>query len=393
MSSAATTRADGPVVEVQGTWLANRGAELMLRTVVEQLRGRLPQAILAVDPHWGSFEVRAQLGLRQVFPREMPGARYVERIGATGRWLGGRRAHEYLEGYGIVLRRDVDVLLDASGFALSDQWGEAKARQRADRIVACVRNGGAAVVLPQAMGPFRDHGVRREAERVLRAASLVYVRDEESLSHVRSIAGGEAARLAPDLTVLSPPVSEVDRVADVLVVPNGRMLDPGTGWSADAYETALVAAVEAAQDAGRSVAVLVHAGDEEDRWLAEAVARRADVSVIAEMDAMGVKALVGSAEVVVGSRFHALLGALLQGVPTVMIGWSHKYRALAEEFGIGGLVVGPGEVTEARRMLADLLREGGARERHASRDNARRQAAASAAMWDEVVSTIRQQAG
>src|SRR5690606_12629674 len=34
----------------------------------------------------------------------------------------------------------------------------------------------------------------------------------------------------------------------------------------------------------------------------------------------------------VGCRFHAVVAALIMSVPTLVIGWSHKYREMAASF-------------------------------------------------------------
>ena len=48
---------------------------------------------------------------------------------------------------------------------------------------------------------------------------------------------------------------------------------------------------------------------------------------------------VGTAQLVVGMRFHACVLATVAGVPSVALAYSHKVRALADELGRGGAAV------------------------------------------------------
>ena len=50
--------------------------------------------------------------------------------------------------------------------------------------------------------------------------------------------------------------------------------------------------------------------------------------------ARDLKAMIGCCELVVGSRFHALVAALSQGIPVVAVGWAHKYPELLSEFSL-----------------------------------------------------------
>ncbi len=45
----------------------------------------------------------------------------------------------------------------------------------------------------------------------------------------------------------------------------------------------------------------------------------------------------------IGSRFHALVGALCQGVPVIATSWSHKYEELLGEYGVPELLLKPSD--------------------------------------------------
>jgi hypothetical protein len=53
------------LIEIIGTGFTNKGAELMLHSIVQALRSNLPIAQLVKSPHTNDYEKRALLGLLQ----------------------------------------------------------------------------------------------------------------------------------------------------------------------------------------------------------------------------------------------------------------------------------------------------------------------------------------
>ncbi|SDI06331.1 polysaccharide pyruvyl transferase family protein [Desulfosporosinus hippei] len=54
-----------------------------------------------------------------------------------------------------------------------------------------------------------------------------------------------------------------------------------------------------------------------------------------EMTAEEIREFISHTDVLVGSRFHAMIGALEKRVPTLLIGWSHKYQEVLDMFELG----------------------------------------------------------
>ncbi|MGN1339623.1 MAG: polysaccharide pyruvyl transferase family protein [Oscillospiraceae bacterium] len=58
-----------------------------------------------------------------------------------------------------------------------------------------------------------------------------------------------------------------------------------------------------------------------------------------EMAPEEIRELLARCEVLVASRFHAMIGALEKCVPVLLIGWSHKYKEVLDMFGLGEYAV------------------------------------------------------
>jgi colanic acid/amylovoran biosynthesis protein len=326
------------IVNVRGTNTRNKGAELMLRAVVAALGERHE---VAVDPATGSFPERREIG---VWSR-LGNGRTDLPLAVGARVLPHQFRRRLRDGYGVVTDAAVEAELDASGFAYSDQFDLHRARVAADRAQALHGRGVPFVLLPQAFGPFTSPALRSTAARLVDRATLVHAREPASLEHVLGLgARTDHVRLAPDFTCLLPGelpagFEPVERLA--LVVPSAKLLTETAPEVRAAYLPFLARAVERLRAEGHDVRLLLH--ERGDVATIEALQEllAAPAPVVAHSSPVHLKGVIGTARVVVGSRFHALVSALSQGVPALGIGWSHKYRMLFDDYGVGERVVAP----------------------------------------------------
>ncbi len=64
-----------------------------------------------------------------------------------------------------------------------------------------------------------------------------------------------------------------------------------------------------------------------------------------ELSSQELRWLIGQCHLFVASRFHAMVSSLSMAVPTVVIGWSHKYREVLEMFGVQEWAFGSDQLT------------------------------------------------
>lgn len=335
---------------IHGVGVANRGAELMLCAILEQVGRRFPNARFAVDPVFGTFEQRAAYGLRTMM-RLRRGVRshLIDRLASPG----------FRDLYGLMHDSEVNVVLDGSGFAFGDQWGTKHSHEFIERCAQWKANGATIILLPQALGPFEKPDVRRALTEMLKFVDLVYAREETSFQHVRAV-GGEtpSLRKCHDFTNLvkgvTPEGLELpDRFA--AIVPNQKILAKGQGGNADVYVQLLVNVAECVQTRGMEPVLVLHS-TQGDRAIADSVqaAVGKKLACLEGYNGRELKAILGQAQLVAGSRFHSLVSSLSQGVPSLATSWSHKYEELFSEYGCPELVL---PIDASKDSLAKLIGE------------------------------------
>ena len=313
-------------VEIYGTGTHNRGAELMACATADALRSRFPNVRIVVSPYFGTTFERAKYEFLTTW--EARGKLQRLYVPALFRLI----PKTLLGLLGIVKPSEIDIVLDASGFAFSDQWGPGPAIRLVRKMNSSSLKSVPLVLLPQALGTFEKESVKAAAGKLFDRSSLVYARDEASFRFVESFGSKVSVKLSPDFTLglRSLPWSGKTLPSDyTLIVPNCRMLDRG-GFGEN-YIGLMRKVHGLLKERGKNPYFLLH-DHSEDRRVIDQVTDTPDI--LTHSDPRVLKGLLGGANFVLGSRFHALVSAMSQGVPCIGVGWSHKYPELFADFGV-----------------------------------------------------------
>jgi colanic acid/amylovoran biosynthesis protein len=378
------------LIEIRKAAFVNKGAELMLRSIVAKLREELPQARLVMAPPlvYDSYPERGALGLYQ----KLWLRRYRIQWGHLGKIIPAKLRQMY----GMVLDSDLDVVLDASGFSYSDQWGEGSSIEAASSIKNWKKKGTKVVFMPQAFGPFNGTKARQAFKKVAESADLMFPRDEVSYRHVTDLVGErEHIKMAPDFTNLVS--GDVPRDFDAqanrfCIIPNYRMVDKTSKETYSNYIPFLITCAKYLQEQGAMPFFLIHEG-EKDLWLGQQVAKGLDqdINIVRETHALRIKGIIGASDGVISSRFHGLVSALSQGIPALATGWSHKYEMLFQDYGFPEGMLAVDSAPEEIRGRIDLISQNASRQGiiKSLLDSSRVQKQAASMMWEEVLGLLK----
>ncbi|MDA0129862.1 polysaccharide pyruvyl transferase family protein [Vibrio sp. MarTm2] len=324
------------IVEIKGVQFVNKGAELMLCAILQQLKARNDTIKIALAPHVNSpYLSRISVGAYQKLSLRK-GVFDLNRLAFT---LPKSVRKWFKNNWGIVTEADIDVVLDASGFAYGDQWKNMNVDHLYGELIRAKRYNSKYIFMPQAMGPFTVESDRKKLKASLPFASLVFAREKTTHDYIRSLAyGDENLFIAPDFTNLvigEVPSYFTDGSEKVVIIPNSNMIgdnNPNKMWK-DTYLTVLCDAVRVIKSMQLKPVLLNHEGKGDGRLCAQINEQfNNQLEYIEESDPLKVKGIIGNSKAVVCSRFHGCVSALSQSVPCVGTSWSHKYEQLFSEY-------------------------------------------------------------
>ncbi len=228
------------------------------------------------------------------------------------------------------------------------------------------------VLLPQTIGPFRHPLARALARGIMRRSALVYSRDRTGLQRARQLCGTrrssgrvrfcydmafavEPSPSSPqhldELTVIAQPRPLVGLNVSGLLYIGGYTRRNMFGLKAD-YPRLLGLIVDTVLRRHDGDIVLVpHVFGANNAESDEAACHRLceRLRMITDTrrihipplpyDQRDVKLLIGRCELFIGSRMHACIAALSQGVPAIGIAYSRKFAGVMETLGLESLAI------------------------------------------------------
>jgi polysaccharide pyruvyl transferase WcaK-like protein len=380
------------LIEVRKGGFINKGAELMLCAVLEKMKKEYPEALFAMTPTVSEasspYLKRAKLGFYQ--------KAHLWRKGIQLGMFASLIPSKIRDMFGIVLNKEIDIVLDLAGFAYSDQWGARSCEELANSCKRWKKNGTKVIILPQAFGPFESKHNNKAIQTVLNNADKVFARDKTSYKFLEDVVGDRKnLKIAPDFTNLiegTLPENHDYETNQFCIVPNYRMVDKTDMQKSDAYLPFMIKVTRYAYEKGLRPFILLHEGAN-DLMLAEAIksAISPNIQILKESDPLKIKGIIGASTGTIGSRFHGLVSALSQGKPALATGWSHKYEMLFDDYGFPeGLLDVHMTDSELYRIM-DMLIDDSSRSKvtNTIKQNSLVLKKSTELMWDDVMSVLR----
>ena len=229
------------IIEIREAGFVNKGAELMLHASLQKLQEAFPEATFTVTPtpESGShpYSRYSLLGLK-------PKA-FIWRKGIPFGDLASLIPGRLREMFGVVLDKEVDVVIDASGFSYTDQFGETTSKNLALYAKRWQKNETKVILLPQAFGPFKNGNIQNYVQEFTKYSDLIFARDDVSFKYLTELSPqAKNIQQCPDFTNLvqgTLPKGWDTEANRVCIVPNYRMIDKTSAEESQAYLDFMIA--------------------------------------------------------------------------------------------------------------------------------------------------------
>jgi polysaccharide pyruvyl transferase WcaK-like protein len=243
---------------------------------------------------------------------------------------------------------EADAVIDLCGISFSDGRGLPLLVYNVACCLPALAMGTPVMKLSQAFGPFEEVINRKLATFVLSRCSRVVARGEVSRAHLRQIGFPEAECL-PD-TSFTLEVGDDDRerarallqergvgAGRLTIVSPSEVVRRLSAASSCDFESEMERLLRGLDERGDAIVLLPHSVARDntknnDIDLCRRLKRRygGRAALIDDLEnPVLLRAILGEAHIHIGCRFHSVVGALAMGVPTMIIGWSHKYKEMA----------------------------------------------------------------
>ena len=344
---------------LSGVETINKGAELMLYAILQEIRKKDPDATVYLPTArmpGGLQSVRTSLDIRELPHHGLVSAvarmRITGALNRIGLWSDFLNEVKPVPG--------ADFFLDASGLLFSDQVDFPRPTIRYwERILELYHRQGTRIIfLPQAFGPLEKEATRQAVRALDRNADLIFARDAVSAGHLKGfLEHPQKLHTFRDFTTLVQGEGRDDfkpLEGKVCIIPNYQMVRKGV-MSQEAYVSFLATLADALEAAGHGCFFLDHENDA-PRVLADSrISGRH--TIITGLNALEIKHVIGGSSLCITSRFHGAVSALNCAVPCLATSWNHKYQELLSGFGQENCLLPVDHPEQSIEMALSMLEE------------------------------------
>lgn len=254
---------------------------------------------------------------------------------------------------------DADYWLDASGISFVD-GREKFIIFNFLSIFPALSSGVPIVKVAQAMGPFNNKLNRLAAKIILPKIKLIVARGDITASHLEELKLGNVVQFSDIAFSLKCLDSEITAIESYLpkniskgvigISPSQVVYKLCSSLNID-YLGILAEYTKEMAKQGYSCLIFPHsartgtlATHNNDLLVIQKMqvllGNEENITIISdELSAGELRALIGRCQILVASRFHAIISAMSMGIPTLVIGWSHKYSEVLAPFEMDRFVI------------------------------------------------------
>lgn len=321
-------------IQIDGIGTKNKGAELMLYAILEQIEQRYPNSEIILNTRNGNpKEINTKLKLKKRFLLRL--SNYID-IGFQKIGIPLLRLSTFYPEKGI------NVVFDASGFRFGDQWNQSDfyLKRQEQYFKLLKKENTTIILLPQAFGPFNTMFGKRSAQIINNYVDCIFAREKDSYNYLIEAGVNEnKVTVCTDFTNIVKGESAINESEYICIIPNKKMITE-TRLSFQEYVLFISKIVRILLSKKKKVILLNHE-DQGDLEICNKINEEVDneIQIIDNKNAKEIKGIIGNSYAVISSRFHGVASSLCQAIPCLATSWSHKYKLLFKDYNLSDYII------------------------------------------------------
>ena len=273
--------------------------------------------------------------------------------------------------------KEADYIFDFTmGDSFSDIYGTKRFVLDALVKTAAIHSGTPYILGPQTYGPYKSAFVRKWAKWILKKASSVYTRDEQSQKLAEKLSMREVI-LTTDVAFALPYEKRMLGAEGKIKIgfnPSGLLWAGGYtkdnqfGLALDYQEYCYRVCDELSKDPKYEVYLIPHVGttsefddatENDSAACGKLQKSHPEMKILSEISTpMDIKGCLAAMDIFIGARMHATIGAFSSGVATIPVSYSRKFEGLYDSLEYGYLVHAREDSTdEAVKKTMEYIRQ------------------------------------
>lgn len=348
-------------IQIDGAGMINKGAELMLFSVLKQIENKYPNAQVLINNSDCDITIlRKYINLEIKIPKSslLLKLLYFPLIKKSLDKLKMQFVINYILHFP---RKNIDLLLDAGGFQFGDQfYFSSNDIYVLNHYYKKLKNYKTKLIfLPQAFGPFENKNSKKLISVFNNYIDTVYSREQVSYDYlIKAGLSKTNLKISPDFTSIIKgiiPTKYNKLKGNVCFIPNMRMLDKGN-LNLDTYVNFFVTLINISIENNKIPFLLNHEG-KNDYEICKIIASKLDkpLTIVNNLNALEVKGVIANSYAVVSSRFHGIASSLNSTVPCLATSWNHKYESLFKDYEQTDNILDVNNSYDAGKKLSNIL--------------------------------------
>lgn len=335
---------------ITGAGFANKGAESMLFTLVAELKNREPDCEIYVEVLHGWELINPNEYNFNIFPLNIKNTKrvlnpYYSCIefckNSIKKLLGKPIARNDIR----EVIKNIDVIYDISGYALSSQWGAKPKRWYVQNLKLAKKFKKRIVLFPQSFGPFEfkhKEKVNKNLLSLLKSVDAIFTREKDGFDHLKNLGLDKNIYLSNDMVLcydkeykgvykveFVPKQVEIkDR--SVLIIPNIRVYERS---DKNKFMQYYKIAIDKLLKSNYNIYLSYY--DNIDRELSNEIKNyylNNDSVIFVDkiLNCIEYDKVLAKFDFVISSRYHSIVHSYKNFIPCIVLGWAVKYKELLE---------------------------------------------------------------